>query len=92
MNEGSPENSMEQYDKSIAYEVLRDAVNSEIARHMEALRTNPQSQDSCLHDSAINDLIEARQTLNPDNPEAIHLATLIMRSYRDKVAEELINY
>jgi len=78
---------MEQFNQSIAYEALQDSLNSEIARHMAALRADPDGVDAAVHDMALRSLIEARQLLDPDNLEAIRLATLIMRSYRDKVSQ-----
>jgi hypothetical protein len=37
---------------------------------------------------AANTLVEVRQRLNPNNPEAIWVAGAIMRSYRDKIPAE----
>lgn len=88
MSETTNSVSMELFDQGIAFEALKDSLNSEIARHMAALRSDPSGSEAGLHDMAVDSLVEARQHLNPDNPEAIKLATLIMRSYRDKVPQE----
>lgn len=88
MNKDQEPFDLARYEQGIAYESLRDSINSEIARHLAAVDEQPTATDTDLHQAAIAKLVSARQRLSPTNRDAIEIASLIMDSYRDKVPAE----
>lgn len=75
---------VDQFRRDNDYEIIREAIDFQIARHRSELYRNEGRNGDAVRvrREAIANLNDVRALLDPENPVTVEIARKLMRSYR----------